>query len=146
MKGTLRNDIGDLRRPRHEGGLVQDQLAHSFEIAALLALIAALFALYKERGRLARAIAAMHVVRHSLTITKSFTVTEANKARINYYCRGISSQQLGVLSFGLPVDGNVGIGCLPDGQEVLIRCARFIAGGGIVINIERVSASQTEAG
>ena len=51
--------------------------------------------------------------------------------------------QLCVLRLGLPVDGNVGIGIFPEGEKVLIRLARLVAGSGACGGVERVSASQT---
>ena len=39
------------------------------------------------------------------------------------------SMQPGVLGFGLPVDGDVGIGVFPEGEEVFVRCKRPDAGG-----------------
>ena len=40
--------------------------------------------------------------------------------------------QSGVLGFGLLVDGDVRVGVFPEGEEILIRGAGFIAGGGIL--------------
>ena len=40
--------------------------------------------------------------------------------------------QPGVLGFGLLVDGDVGIGVFPEGEEILIRGAGFVAGGRVV--------------
>jgi hypothetical protein len=34
-------------------------------------------------------------------------------------------QQLGLLRFGLPIDGNVGVGVFPEGEEILIGGLRL---------------------
>src|ERR1039458_5416417 len=49
-----------------------------------------------------------------------------------------------ILRFGLLVDGDVGVGVFPEGEEILICGAGFIARGGVCCGIERVSAGQSE--
>jgi hypothetical protein len=51
------------------------------------------------------------------------------------------SMQPGVLGFGLPVDGDVGIGVFPEGEEILIRGTGLIATRGVFGSVEGVSAS-----
>src|SRR5271166_5693562 len=60
--------------------------------------------------------------------------------------RAGNSTQLRVFGLGLLQDGNIGIGVLPESEEILVRRAGFIVGGRIFSGIEGVSASQAEAG
>jgi hypothetical protein len=55
------------------------------------------------------------------------------------------SLELGVLGSGSPVDGDAGVGVLPEGQEILIRSSGFLAGGRIGRAFEHIRASQAEA-
>src|SRR5690242_3997054 len=57
------------------------------------------------------------------------------------YVNAPASLQLRVLRLGLLQDGNVGVGVLPEGKEVLIRGAGF---GGVAL--ESISAGETEMG
>ena len=59
--------------------------------------------------------------------------------------------QLGIFSFGLFVDGNVGVGVFPEGEEVFVGGERTDAGGiGIcarrVLCLQGVRASYAETG
>src|SRR5271165_7135599 len=59
---------------------------------------------------------------------------------------GSGSPELRVFGFGLLVDGNVGVGVFPQCEEILIRGAGFIAGSRVFAGVERVGASQAQAG
>ena len=43
------------------------------------------------------------------------------------------------------IDGDVGIGVFPEGEEILVGGASLVAGGGIVLGIEGIGAGQAEA-
>ena len=53
-------------------------------------------------------------------------------AMAHEHSRGFGLLQLRVLSFGLLVDGDVGIGVFPEGEEVLIRRAGLVASSRMV--------------
>src|ERR1019366_10352785 len=54
--------------------------------------------------------------------------------------------QLRVFRLGLLQDGHVGIGVFPESKEIPIGRAGLIAGGRVFGRVERVSASQPQAG
>ena len=61
------------------------------------------------------------------------------------HSRGFGLLQLRVLGFGLLVDRDVGIGVFPEGEEILIRGAGFVAGDRIGLSFERIRARESKA-